>query len=83
MNCSHTIRSLEGGFRTDGFSWNAQSRRGAAIMAYLKALVTPEPSNEAEPLPELPTDRLFGALKTSLWASAAIGLGVVLATLCS
>jgi hypothetical protein len=83
MNCSHTIRPLKGGFRTEDLSFNTPPYRGAAIMAYLKALVTPEPSNEAEPSPTLPTDRLFGALKTSLWASAGVGIGIVLATLCN
>jgi hypothetical protein len=83
MNCSHTIRHQRGVFRTAGFSFNARPYRRPAILVYLKALVTAEPSNEAEPVPALPTGRVFGALKTSLWASAAVGLGVLLATLCN
>jgi hypothetical protein len=83
MNCSHTIRPFRSVFKAGGSSFCARQYRRSAIVAYLKALATPEPSNEVEPVLALPTGRVFGALKTSLWASAAVGLGVLLATLCN
>jgi hypothetical protein len=52
-------------------------------MAYLKALATPEPSAASEPVPGLHTCRVFGAVKASLWALVAVGLGIILAVVCS
>lgn len=83
MNCSQTICSPRGGLRSDRFFPYALRSHGTAAMIYLKALVTPEPSDATEPVPGLPTGRVFGAVKTSLWALVAVGLGVVLAMVCS
>jgi hypothetical protein len=83
MNCSQTICTPREGLRSDRLIPNAPGYRGAAAMAYLKALATPEPSAASEPVPGLPTGRVFGAVKASLWALVAVGLGIILAVVCS
>jgi hypothetical protein len=83
MNCCQTIRPVWGDIEPATFPANTMQTRSATVMAYLTALVTPEPSGEAEFVPQLPPGRLFGAFKASFWALAAVGLGILLALVCN
>jgi hypothetical protein len=82
MNCCQTIRPVWGDIEPATIPANSMQTRSATVMAYLRALATPEPSDEAELVPQLPPGRLFGAFKASFWVLAAVGLGILLALAC-
>jgi hypothetical protein len=83
MNCCETIRPTWRDIEPASFPSNTLPLRSTTVLAYLKALGTPEPSGDAEFVSALPPGRLFGAVKASLWALVAIGLGIVLALVCN
>jgi hypothetical protein len=82
MDCCETARPVWGDLGSDHFFLTTLRSRSATVRAYLKALATPEPSDTTELVSELPPGRLFGAVKASLWAFVAVGLGVLLAMVC-
>lgn len=83
MNCCETIRPTWGDIEPASVVSNTRASRSTRVMAYLKALMTPEPSDTGELVLELPPGRLFGAVKAVLWALVAVGLGIVLALGCN
>jgi hypothetical protein len=83
MNCCQTIRPFWGDIEPARPPVNTSRTRSTALMAFLSALVTPEPSDTAEFVSKLPPGRLFGAFKASFWALAAIGVGIILSLVCS
>jgi hypothetical protein len=83
MNSSQTICPTWDDLGSDNIVSTPIRYRSTMLMAYLKALVTPEPSDDTAVVSDLPPGRLFGAVKASLWAFAAVGTGIVLAFICT
>jgi hypothetical protein len=83
MSCCETIRPAWGDIEPASLVPYTLPSRSATVLAYLKALGTPEPSGDTEFVSALPPGRLFGAVKASLWALVAVGLGIGLALVCN
>ncbi len=58
-------------------------RQAAAIMAYLGAVVAPEPTDPPQPPAGMHERRIFGVVKALVWVMVSIGTGVALAVMCS
>jgi hypothetical protein len=82
MDCSQTICFTWDALTPDPIVSTPLRYPGATVMAYLKALVTPEPSDGTALGSAMPSGRLFGAVKASLWVLAAIGSGIMLSFVC-
>lgn len=84
MDCCDTSKAYMGCQNTFPELMSPGMRRQAAsIMAYIGAVVAPEPTDPPPPFAGPHESRFFAIVKTSVWFAIAIGIGVALATVCS